>query len=403
MIRLPPFWRRIDRWLARAAEELRLLPRLLLGSAASERRRLQRELAAGRVPKPRWRWEPVVPSAEAEEALSAVGHALPALPEAVRPAYRARLRELRLESAILQSLGRPAALRPLVRRRFVHGGHRVPGGSESLGTLAARWLEASPPVAPEAERIPVRGTKGATAVFERVIRLAGLDARVRLEPALGARAAASERTVWLADRPFGPREALGLAVHEVLGHLVSAANARAQPVGLLRVGTAESFEDQEGVALWFEEQAGLLDAGRRRVLAARVLATDMVLRGADFGQVVRVMREEHGFSPEETVALAERACRGGGVARDAGYLMGLLRVRRCVERRGEREALQGLRSGRVAVSAWPLLEALRAEGLWRPPPYRPSFSRSLAATQLGTSLETSPPRAATSLTSPDAT
>ncbi len=403
-IRLPEPWRQLDRAMAFVAAEVRLLPRLLLEGAVGERARLRRALAAGRPVAPRWRWVPRAPSAAAEEAMGRAERLVSELPEVVRGAYRARLCELRLEAAILHGLGRPAVVRPLARRRFVHGRHRVPGGSVPLSVVAERWLHSIPPVEPEPGVLAARGEGGAAELFARVIHAAGLDADVRVEPMLGARAAASERAVWLADRRFGRREALGLAVHEVLGHLVSAANARAQPVGLLRVGTAGSFDDQEGLALWLEQRAGLLEPGRRRMLAARVLAADWVLLdGADFVQVARRLFDEYGFSPEEAVALAERACRGGGVARDAGYLMGLLRVRAEVARRGERDASTWLRSGRTSVSAWPLFDALRESGLWRLPPYRPSLSRSLAATRLGTSLETSPPSAATSLTSPEAT
>ena len=66
---------------------------------------------------------------------------------------------------------------------------------------------------------------------------------MRVEPNLTAGAATGDRTVYLADRRFGPREALRLAVHEVLGHLTSAANGRVQPLRIMEWGTGFSFAD----------------------------------------------------------------------------------------------------------------------------------------------------------------
>ncbi len=408
MIRLPASWQKLDQLLGRCVLAAGRIRALATEGGLAERRRLARALRQGRTPTVRWRWRPQPLAAETWRQWERAWELTGTLPPIVAEAYRARLEELRLEMGIVESLGRPARLRALVARRYAHGGRPVRdlrGERRPLGEVARRWLEELPVPVPEARTLPSeapRGEPSARALFEAMIRAAGLQASVVVRDELVARAASAERQVLLANRRFGRGEALGLAVHEVLGHLVSAANARAQAVGLLRFGTAEAFEDQEGLALWFEERAGLLDVGRRRILAGRVVATDMVLRGAAFPEVAEAMFREHGFEPEMAVALAERAVRGGGVARDAGYLLGWLRVREAVLRDGARTE-RSLRAGRVAVGALPLLEALRAQGLLREPPYVPSLARSLRATEAGTSLETSPPRAATSLTSPEAT
>ena len=120
---------------------------------------------------------------------------------------------------------------------------------------------------------------------------------MRVEPRLSAGAATGERTVFVAARKFGRNEARRLAVHEVFGHLLSAANGRAQPLRLMQWGTAGSFVDQEGVALYMEEVAGVLDGARLRTLAGRVIAADMMHAGATFADTARKLLRDEGFSP----------------------------------------------------------------------------------------------------------
>ena len=103
--------------------------------------------------------------------------------------------------------------------------------------------------------------------------------------------------------------AVRLAVHEVFGHAVAAANGRDQPIRLFTLGSAGSFSDQEGLCLALEERAGLLDTYRLRVLAARVCMTERMHAGAAFSESARWLRREHGFSAEDAIALAERAYR----------------------------------------------------------------------------------------------
>ncbi|HMO08455.1 MAG TPA: DUF1704 domain-containing protein, partial [Paracoccaceae bacterium] len=77
---------------------------------------------------------------------------------------------------------------------------------------------------------------------------------------------------------------------------------------------------------------GLLDPYRLRIVAARVLAADRMHHGAPFGDTARWLRREHELSASDAIGVAERAYRGGGVARDVGYLVGWLRVRGALER-----------------------------------------------------------------------
>lgn len=395
---VPPALREADAHMKRIADVARLLPALTATNAVEERARLVDEVEAGGVPQPRW----VLRKRRVEPELFRLLDHVRARVEGTgaRDLYHARLEELELELAMIDALGEPKRIRPLVARRFGDGRREVelPGGPVPLARLADGLLD-SLPHREEPREIPAcdaPGRPSLAALMHAMASTAGLRLEIKVEPRLSAGAATGDRTVFLADRWFGRRESLRFAVHEVLGHAVAAANARDQPIRIFEIGTAGSFSAQEGVALWLEEKAGLLDAYRLRVIAARVLATDRMHRGAGFGETARWLFREHGFSGLDAVSIAERAYRGGGVARDAGYLAGWLAVRTAL---GEgATSLDALRSGRVGLEVAEQLPSLVAAGLARFPRYRPSLSRSLSATEAGTSLETSPPSMAASLT-----
>lgn len=303
--------------------------------------------------------------------------------------YRDRLDELELELMLVEALGHPKRVRPLAARRFGDG-------AELLG-VAARILDGVEPPTDidDDELVPALGERSMESILKSVAKSAGIDIKVQVEAKLVASAAAGERTVFISPRPIYAREAHRLAVHEVLGHLVAAANARAQRLAIFRVGSATAFADQEGLALHLEAESGLLNAGRMRTIAARVWITKSMHDGISFRDAVLTLHGEMGFGAADSITLGERAFRGGGIARDACYLRGWLRVRRCI-RSGEC-SLDELRAGRVSTRDVQTLRALRERGMASESTYQPSLSRSLAATGWGTSAWTSPPSLAASL------
>ena len=334
--------------------------------------------------------------------------------------YLERLDELELDLAILEAWGDPKLIRPLMcsplrtRRRARHDsssrargrastqqvrGNGELGSTLSLIEVAKDLLRTLPRKEPLEATLPALAPKGVpsvAAIMERAVLGIGLDAEVRVEPRLSSLAATGERTVFLADRRFSWREARRLTAHEVFGHLVVAANARAQPLRLLQIGLKGAFADQEGLALYLEEQLGFMCSDRLRTLSARVVATELLHSGASFGETARLMSQEHGFSPEASVLIAERTYRGGGAARDAGYLAGYLRVRAAIAA-GQAD-VDELRRGRVSLASLPALRELEQRGWIRPSVYRPSFSLSRKLILGGTSADTSPPSDAASLT-----
>lgn len=392
-----PVQLQLDRILARLCEMARLLPALTTSNGHEERRRLIDCVERGEYAEPRFVPRPRRVCRDTWRLLEEGRRLAPSSPAA--SLYFDRLEELELDLLLIESLGDARRVRPLAARRFGTGSAAVPtsDGEVTVARVAAHLLDTVemryevPTLPPDLDGQPSLGE-----LIRRVAHRAGLEVEVKVEPRLVANAATGERVVFIADRWFGVREALRLAVHEVLGHLVAAANGRAQPLRILEHGTAGSFGDQEGVALWLEEQAGVLDGVRLKTLAARVFATDRMHAGAAFGDTVRELVADHGFRAADAVAIAERAWRGGGVARDVGYLQGLLRVRRALE--SGAATLHELRSGRVGLADLDAMRNLEELGLYRPAVYRPSLATSLSATEAGTSLLTSPPSVAASLT-----
>lgn len=394
---IPAALREADARLKRVIDVARLLPALTADNAVSERARLVRELERGDAPSPRWTLKKRRVAAELWRSLEAARRA--ARGTLAEPHYEARVEELDLELSMLEALGEPRRVRPLSKRRFGTGGDIVegPDGPVVLAELAREWLDRLPH-SQEPRIVPATSNDGRSlaSMMRRVARAASLDITVEVEPRLTAGAATGERTVFLADRKFGRCESLRFTVHEVLGHAVAAANARAQPIRLFQLGTAGGFRIQEGLAVALEEQAEVMDAYRRRILAARVLVADRMHRGAPFGDSARWLHRDLGFDVHDAIGLAERAYRGGGVARDVGYLRGWLEVRAALA--AGQTTIDHLRAGRVGLEAAKALPALIEAGLARPPRYCPSLSVSCVATDGGTSRETSPPSRAASLT-----
>ncbi|MGB5810827.1 MAG: tyrosine/phenylalanine carboxypeptidase domain-containing protein [Polyangiales bacterium] len=391
----------LDVALRRLHERARQLISATTHSDPSERQRLASAVARGEHAKPKWSWNPVALDSGVWRELD---RARMLAAQSIAPSlYLSRLEELETELLLLEALGRPKRVRPMAARLFGTGSERL-FGDQPIRTLdAAHDILAEVDAEPEEKTVPAESD---TEVNLRDLTLAyakevGVHIAVRVDSRLIANAAVGERTVFIADRHFGNREARRLAAHEVFGHMVSAFNGRTQRLGVLAVGTAGSYGDQEGVSIFIEELSGLLDGSRRRTLAGRLLATHAMHAGVSFGDATRVLASDHGFSAIEAVTLCERSFRGGGVARDAVYLASWLRVRRAVLE--GHATLAELQLGKVSLAALPELRRLTASGVVSQPRYLSNLARSLGRTGVGTSSATSPPSLATSFTKFDAT
>lgn len=364
----------VDRLVSEISRIARILPAMLPRNAACERARLIDAVSRGELVSPKWEIERKRVDRLVWRQLDEVRALCRCMPRFVRDLYLAKVDELEVDLSIIEAVGDPVRIRPLAARRFGTGMNEIEleDGKVRVGVVARGLLERVPP----AEETRTISAEALAARFRAAARAIGLDLEVRIDARLVAGAATGDRGIFLAARKFGPVESTRLLVHEILGHAVAAANAMAQPIRIWEIGTAGSFADQEGLAICLEEAAGVLDPHRLRVLAARVVATDRVHAGAAFGETARLLHRTYGFSPESAVLITERAHRGGGVARDSGYLYGYLRVRSVVK--NDSTAIDRLRAGRIGLADLEAIDIMIESGISIAPKYRPRLEPVLS-------------------------
>ncbi|MCL6261010.1 flavohemoglobin expression-modulating QEGLA motif protein [Aquiflexum sp. TKW24L] len=146
-----------------------------------------------------------------------------------------------------------------------------------------------------------------------------------------------------------------LIQHEVGTHLLTYCNGHLQPLGLMYSGFAGYEQTQEGLAVLSEYLVGGLDINRLKVLAARVMAVDSLIQGADFIETFNLLLKEYGFKPKTAFMVSMRVHRGGGYTKDSIYLKGLIQVLDFIQKGGDLSLLFG---GKFALEHLPLIEEL---------------------------------------------
>ncbi len=178
-----------------------------------------------------------------------------------------------------------------------------------------------------------------------------------------------------------------LIAHEVDVHVLTRHNGRRQPLRLCESGFADYDVLQEGLATLAEYVAGCLPPARLRVLAARVVAADAVVRAEPLEAVFALLVDEHALEPEAAFDVAVRACRGGGLTKDAVYLAGL---RELLAHLAGGEELAPLFAGKFALGHRHEVRALTEEGLLRPPALLPRFLLAPGASERLAQARTTP-------------
>lgn len=160
-----------------------------------------------------------------------------------------------------------------------------------------------------------------------------------------------------------------LMQHEIGTHVVTRHNGSLQPLAQLGTGLAHYDSLQEGLGVLSEYLAGYLSPGRLRILAGRVVATDMICRGADVPQIYQRLREAE-LDEIDAFDVALRAGRGGALTKDVVYLRGLSDLLAYLARG---EPLEPLFIGKFALSQMPALERLAQQGHVVAPTLLPSY------------------------------
>ncbi|MFP7721701.1 flavohemoglobin expression-modulating QEGLA motif protein [Lysobacter sp. A3-1-A15] len=202
-------------------------------------------------------------------------------------------------------------------------------------------------------------------------RAPGFNAEVVVDPDMSSLLMVSHGRLYIdGDIRLPVARVQPLVQHEVGTHLVTRHNGGRQALTQLEVGLAHYDALQEGLGVLAEYLAGFLPAERLRVLAARVIATDMAMHSEGIPAIFAALHDGYGLPTEDAFDIAVRALRGGGLTKDAVYLRGL---RELLEYLHEGGAFEPLFTGKFALSHMVVLEQLIDEGWVRPPELMPRY------------------------------
>jgi hypothetical protein len=203
-----------------------------------------------------------------------------------------------------------------------------------------------------------RSPDSLVSLLAREIGRRRLPLRLERVAGLASRAACGDGVIYLrAGEPLTAAQARRIAIHELLGHALPRLEARTHSLGLLRVGSARSSDDEEGRALHIEASHGVLDDGRQRELGLRHTAAVAVAGGASAEQCVALLGR-FGCADEEALMLYLRVARAGGLCRELEYLPAWLRFDTATQ--SDVSLAAYLAHGRVSLDA---ARVLRAEGI----------------------------------------
>ncbi|MEW6981225.1 flavohemoglobin expression-modulating QEGLA motif protein [Colwelliaceae bacterium 6471] len=157
---------------------------------------------------------------------------------------------------------------------------------------------------------------------------------------------------------FNPATVDAILAHEVGTHMVTYFNGKAQPFQQFHSGMANYESLQEGLAVLAEYLVGQLASSRMRNLAARVIAVNSLIAGADFIDTFNLLHQTFHIAPYRAYFIAMRVYRGGGFTKDAIYLKGLSQLFTYL---GEGGDLDILYLGKIAQDDIAFVEELK----WR--------------------------------------
>lgn len=247
------------------------------------------------------------------------------------------------------------------------------------------------PPAPKTKRKRTRDgeehldAKAFAKAIEALAAADGMKIDVQVDERVSAKVVAgTERVRVRAGTTFRRTEVLGLFVHEVETHALTAQNGAAQKkLPFLKSGGPRTTRTQEGLAVFAEFHARALSADRMRRIIRRVRLVEMAEQGADFLELYRWLVEQ-GSAERDAFLDAQRICRGGLIeggapfTKDASYLAGFCEIYnflQIVVRGGAREALHLLACGRIALDDLAVLHELRELGLLETPTLLPRWMK----------------------------
>ncbi len=173
---------------------------------------------------------------------------------------------------------------------------------------------------------------------------------------------------------FSENDLKRLIVHEIGVHVLRYENGTQYPIRLFSNSFPNYTETEEGVAVYSESQAGLLQVGTLRKYAGRVIAAHLAL-SQPLSEVFQTIAADLGT--EMAFDIVVRAKRGftdtaqpGAHTKDIVYLRGYLAVQAYLTQHPDDYPL--LFAGKFGLQHLPLVRSLLEEGIISPPKLLPS-------------------------------
>ncbi len=228
----------------------------------------------------------------------------------------------------------------------------------------------------ETETLPKKDITAEQALvrFNQAIETMGLPCKVAISSKLVAKAMVdnSKRLLLVnSSAMLSELDINALIEHEIGVHLLTTLNADAQQLKVLHLGLPGNTYTQEGLAIYREYQSGQINLTRLKVLALRVIAVNMLLKGDKFYQVYEFLADSGVLNVNEAFALTTRIFRGGGFTKDHLYLKGFKDIVQLANTR----SLDNLYLGKTGIAHLDALDALVEQGIFTRPKYLPDTSR----------------------------
>ena len=167
-----------------------------------------------------------------------------------------------------------------------------------------------------------------------------------------------------------------LQLHEIGVHILRGENGAYQPIRLFRSGFPSYLATEEGLAVYHEEQAGLLQLHTLKKYAARILAAHLSLNQS-LNDVFYALTNY--LDPPSAFDVVARAKRGftdtaqpGTHTKDIVYLQGYLDIKNHLKNNPEDYPL--LFVGKIGIADLPLVRSLWEQQLLVSPKFLPQAS-----------------------------
>ncbi|GAA4821628.1 flavohemoglobin expression-modulating QEGLA motif protein [Algivirga pacifica] len=161
--------------------------------------------------------------------------------------------------------------------------------------------------------------------FKEVMANYGFNAKVEISKQIVSKVLILNKQKMVKIRKnarFSEKSLYALAEHEIGVHMVTTVNARLQPLGIFRLGLPHNTHTQEGLAILSELLSDNMTMSRLKMLALRVKAIDLFMKGNDFSAVFHYLMDAGKLGEEQAFYLTARIFRGGGFTKDYLYLRG---------------------------------------------------------------------------------